>query len=113
MSDVGMWNSLEGSPSENQSRRFIALSGRTRRSATLSSSGEHTISRSVLRMKISSPPGRSKRAASGIHRYGSHQIEAPYSENARSNDPSGSGTSSAFASRNSSPSPRSEDGVEG
>ena len=51
-----------------------------------------------LRRKTSSPPGRSSRAASGIHRYGSHQIEAPYSESARSNDASGSGTSSAFAS---------------
>ena len=35
------------------------------------------------------PPGRSSRAASGIQRYGSHQIDAPYSERARSNDSSG------------------------
>jgi hypothetical protein len=58
-------------------------------------------------MKISSPPGINSRAASGIHRYGSHQIDAPYSEKATSNEAAGSGTSSAFASRNSSPSPNS------
>ena len=34
--------------------------------------------------KISRPPGRSSRAASGIQRYGSHQMLAPYSEIARS-----------------------------
>ena len=51
-----------------------------------------------LRRKTSSPPGLSSRAASGIQRYGSHQIEAPYSETATSNEASGSGTSSAFAS---------------
>ena len=51
-----------------------------------------------LQRKTSSPPGRSSRAASGIHLYGSHQIDAPYSESARSNDSAGSGTSSAFAS---------------
>src|SRR5947208_6081303 len=59
------------------------------------------------RRKKSSPPGRSNRAASEIQSAGSHQIDAPYSENARSNDSSGSGTSSALASISSSPSPNS------
>ena len=42
-----------------------------------------------LTRKTSSPPGRSSRAASAIHRSGSHQMLAPYSETARSNDSSG------------------------
>jgi hypothetical protein len=42
--------------------------------------------------KISRPPGRSKRAASGIQAAGSHHRLAPYSENARSKLASGSGT---------------------
>ncbi len=83
------------------------MSGRARRSATLPSSGAHAIWMSLLRRKISTPPGRSRRAASGIHRYGSHQMEAPYSENATSNVASGSGTSSALASMNSRPRPSS------
>ena len=37
-----------------------------------------------LTRKTSSPPGRRSRAASGTHAYGSAQIEAPYSETARS-----------------------------
>ena len=41
-----------------------------------------------LTRNTSSPPGRSSRAASGIQRYGSAQIDAPYSEIARSNDAS-------------------------
>src|SRR5438105_3448487 len=68
-------------------------------------SEEHTISRSVDRMKTSSPPGRSRRAASGIQRSGSHHSDAPYSEKAMSNDSSGRGTASALAMRNSSPRP--------
>src|SRR3982074_1567244 len=58
-----------------------------------------------LRRKTSSPSGRRSRAASGIHLYGSHQIEAPYSEIARSNDAPGSPVASAFASTSSRPSP--------
>ena len=106
MSAVGMWNSVDA-PSEVQSSRCIPRSGRTRRSETRSSSGEQTWTRSVLHMKTSSPAGRRRRAASGIHLKGSHQIDAPYSEKARSNDPPDSGTSSAFASINSSPRPNS------
>src|SRR5918912_168929 len=49
-------------------------------------------------MKTSRPPGRSSRAASGTHVYGSAQSDAPYSETARSNAPSGSGTDSPGAS---------------
>ena len=60
-----------------------------------------------LTRKTSSPPGRSSRAASGIQRYGSHQIEAPYSETARSKLASGSGTSSALASTSGNSSPNS------
>ena len=56
-------------------------------------------------MKTSSPPGRNRRAASGIHRSGSHHSDAPYSEKAMSNDASGRGTASALAFRNSRPSP--------
>ena len=48
--------------------------------------------------KISRPPGRRRRAASGIQRYGSHQMLAPYSLIARSNEASGRGTASALAS---------------
>ena len=56
-----------------------------------------------FRMNTSSPRGRNSRAASGIQRSGSHQIDAPYSETARSNEASGSGTASALASISSSP----------
>ena len=38
-------------------------------------------------MNTSRPPGRSSRAASGIHRYGSHQTDAPYSLITRSARP--------------------------
>ena len=48
--------------------------------------------------KTSRPPRRSSRAASGIHLRGSAQSDAPYSETARSNDASGSGTASPGAS---------------
>ena len=44
----------------------------------------------------SRPPGRSSRAASGIHAYGSHQMLAPYSEIAKSKLASGYGTRSAL-----------------
>src|SRR3982074_3645063 len=46
----------------------------------LSSSGEVSTKSVPLTRKTRSPPGRRSRAASGIHRYGSHQIEAPYSD---------------------------------
>src|ERR1043165_6514488 len=67
---------------------------------TVSSSpgGAHRYTSVPLSRKISRPPGRSSRAASGTHLYGSAQRHAPYSETARSNDASGSGTSSAGAS---------------
>src|SRR5438067_713189 len=58
-----------------------------------------------LRRQASTPLGRWSRAASGIHLYGSHQIEAPYSEIARSNDAPGRPVASAFASTSSRPSP--------
>ena len=51
-----------------------------------------------LTRKTRWPPGLRSRAASGIQRYGSAQIDAPYSEIARSKLSSGSGTSSALAS---------------
>ncbi len=41
--------------------------------------------------KTSRPPGRSRRAASGIQSAGSHHRQAPYSEKARSKPPSGEG----------------------
>ena len=46
--------------------------------------------RSSCARNTSRPPGRSSRAASGIQRYGSTQIEAPYSETTRSKLASGS-----------------------
>ena len=49
-----------------------------------------------LTRKISRPPGRSRRAASGTQRYGSAQMLAPYSEIARSKLASGRGTVSAL-----------------
>ena len=64
-----------------------------------SSSLVHRIANVPFTRKTSSPPGRSSRAASGTHRYGSAQIDAPYSETARSKLASGSGTASALASR--------------
>src|SRR5438132_1865623 len=57
-----------------------------------------------LRRNTSSPFGRSSRAASGMHLYGSHQIDAPYSEMARSNAAPGRPVASAFASTSSRPS---------
>src|SRR5437588_5592965 len=48
--------------------------------------------------KMSRPPERSSRFASGIHRYGSAQRLAPYSLIARSNAASGNGTDSPGAS---------------
>src|SRR2546423_4074659 len=51
-----------------------------------------------LRMKTSRPPWRRSRAASGIQRYGSTQMEAPYSDTARSKLSDGSPVSAASAS---------------
>ena len=64
---------------------------------TSSSSGTHNMNSVLLPRKISSPPGRSSRAASGIHRYGSAQMAAPYSLMTRSTLPSRSGTCSPAA----------------
>jgi hypothetical protein len=73
--------------------------GRGRRSpACPPSSGTHTVTWTLLVGKTSPPPGLRSRAASGTERSGSHQTHAPYSLTARSKEPSGSGTSSAFAS---------------
>ena len=58
-----------------------------------------------LRRKTRRPPGRSRRAASGIHRCGSAQIDAPYSESDESNDASGKGTSSPVASTSGNSTP--------
>ena len=91
----GRWNSLV--PSSSQSIRSRPRWGRCNVSCQPSSAAQ-SIDRVELRRNTSSPPGRSSRAASGIQRRASHQIEAPYSESARSNEASGSGTSSAFAS---------------
>jgi hypothetical protein len=44
--------------------------------AGVPSSGIHKCSSVELRMNISSPPGRNKRAAAGIQTYGSHQSAA-------------------------------------
>ncbi|OLD98829.1 MAG: hypothetical protein AUG91_08245 [Actinobacteria bacterium 13_1_20CM_4_69_9] len=60
----------------------------------------HSVTSVELRKKINRPPGRASRAASGIQRNGSAQIDAPYSEWTMSKDSSGSGTSSPYASTN-------------
>ena len=52
----------------------------------------------VLVRNHSHPPGRRRRAASGIHASGSHHRLAPYSEIAMSKESSGSGTASALPS---------------
>ena len=54
------------------------------------------MSSTELTRKISWPPGRSSRAASGIQAYGSHQMLAPYSEIARSKLASANGACSAL-----------------
>src|SRR5919202_1523390 len=77
------------------------------RSSTGPSSGVQSTTSVELRRKTSRPSGRRSRAASGIHRYGSAQMDAPYSESTRSNDASGSGTSSAAASTSGNSSPNS------
>src|SRR5439155_1232755 len=97
------WNSTPLQSSSSQSKRYMPFCGRCNRSVVLPWSGTQRMRRVVPRMKTSSPPGRSRRDASAIQSAGSHQIEAPYSEKTRSNDSSGSGTSSAFASISSSP----------
>ena len=101
-SPCGSWKSTPSS-SSGHSIRCSPNCGRSSRSPTFpsGSSGAQSTHSVEFRRNTSSPPGRSSRAASGIHRYGSHQIDAPYSETTRSNDASGSGTSSAFASINS------------
>src|SRR6476469_7445932 len=99
-----MWYSIPSSP--GHATRYISKCGRIRRSpATPGPSGKQSVMSMEFVRKMSWPPGRSSRAASGIHLAGSAQSDAPYSENARSNDESGSGTSSpgAWTSGNSSP----------
>ena len=64
---------------------------------TPSSSGTQSMSNDELPRNMSSPPGRSTRAASGIQRYGSLQIAAPYSLTAKSKHSAGNGNSSAIA----------------
>ena len=70
-----------------------------------SSSGTVSISRTELARKISWPPGRSSRAASGIQAYGSHQMLAPYSLMARSKLASANGACSAFGVEEREPQP--------
>src|SRR6266566_3665428 len=97
------WNSV--SFVSGQSMRFMPSCGRCNFSWTFPVSGAHRIESVELRRKTSSPFGRRSRAASGIHLYGSHQIEAPYSEIARSKEAPGRPVASAFASTSSRPSP--------
>ena len=58
--------------------------------------GEQTIASGWLPRNTRSPPGRRRRCASVIQVAGSHQIAAPYSLIAKSNEPSGWGTFSAL-----------------
>src|SRR5207253_4292257 len=78
--------------------------GRCSLSWTLPVSGMQIIVSVELRTDPSLPFDRSSRADSGIHAYGSHQIDAPYSEMAGSNAAPGRPVASAFASTSSRPS---------
>ena len=93
------WNSTVGS--SGHSKRCMPNCGRSRRSVAgmPSWSGTHIISRALLPRNTSSPPGRSRRAASGIRRYGSAHTAAPYSLMTRSKAPSRNGTCSPVARR--------------
>ncbi len=75
-SPCGRWNSTPSS----HSKRCMPNCGWTRCSFAGTSSSEQRITSVELRRNTSRPPGRSSRAASGIQRYGSTQIDAPYSE---------------------------------
>ena len=76
--------------SSGHSKRCIPKYGRRScSSGGISCSWKQSTRIVPLTRKTSSPPGRSSREASGIQRYGSAQIEAPYSETTRSNDASG------------------------
>src|SRR6266545_3995893 len=88
---------MPGSP--GHSIRNIPNAGRSSRSvaATPSSAGMQSVRSDEFTRKISSPPGRRIRAASGSQRSGSAHRQAPYSEIARSKAASRHGTSSASA----------------
>ena len=98
-----IWNSVSGG--SVQSIRSSPRCGRWRDVVTFPSCGMQSTDSVEFRRNTSSPPGRSRRAASGIHLRGSHQIEAPYSETARSNDADGRPVCSALASISSRPRP--------
>jgi len=113
MSPCPRWNSTESS--SGHSKRCIPKYGRTSRSVagTPSSSAAQSMRSVEFPRKTSLPPGRRRRAASGIQRYGSHQIAAqysiaaPYSEIAGSKLASGRGASSAFPKMSGNSSPNS------
>ena len=89
-----MWNSTPGS--SGHSRRCMPNCGRCNRSPVgeLSSCTQSTINTEFPR-NARRPPGRNTLAASGSHRYGSHQMAAPYSEIAKSKLSSANGNLSA------------------
>src|SRR5919106_2744357 len=93
------------SSAPGHSKRYMPNCGRSKRSSTTPSSGEHRIESGELQTKIRRPPGRSKRAASATHSAGSHQMLAPYSDTTRSKVASAKGTSSALASPSETSSP--------
>src|SRR5262249_39841036 len=86
-------------------RRRPKAGRRSRSPVAPFSAGTHRAKRTEFTRKISSPPGRRTRAASGIQRSGSAQRQAPYSEIARSNASPRQGTRSASASINGNSSP--------
>src|SRR5438309_11251123 len=90
-----MWNST--SSVSDQSRRCSPRWGRCSSSFTPSIS-MHNMESVELHMNTSQPDGLRRRDASGIHLYGSAQIDAPYSECTMSNDAYGKGTSSQTVS---------------
>ena len=89
------WNST---PPSGHSIRCKPNCGRCNDSLAGTSSSEQRITSVELRRNTSRPPGRSSRAASGIQRYGSTQIDAPNSETTRSKLAPGRPVSAASAS---------------
>src|SRR5215211_6111815 len=74
------------------------LMNRTSRHFGGTLTGTHRANSGEGRRNTSRPPGHSRRAASGIHRWGSHHSEAPYSLIAKPKLWSWNGTRSALAS---------------
>ena len=82
---------------EPRLRRAVAIrrSNQHPRRAGPSGPGEHKVTKMLVVWKTSLPPSRSRLAASGTQRAGSHHKLAPHSEMARPKLREGNGTSAA------------------